>query len=199
MGSTGGDTAVLTPPTPAIGNDVARGFLLSFRGERTDDEGTSRTLAVRCHSPSFQLFTTDLPSPNNITKEVSPSDIFSFPAPPSTPFKAKESVSRTPSREMTVEQRNGAACHRSRFEEDFNVIGTLGNGSFGMVYKCMSTVDGCLYAIKVVKKKVKGVASRENMLREVYALAALCDQPDPATFHIVRYHQAWMEDCQLYI
>eukprot|EP00586_Coscinodiscus_wailesii_P017529 CAMPEP_0172497960 /NCGR_PEP_ID=MMETSP1066-20121228/107562_1 /TAXON_ID=671091 /ORGANISM="Coscinodiscus wailesii, Strain CCMP2513" /LENGTH=39 /DNA_ID= /DNA_START= /DNA_END= /DNA_ORIENTATION= len=39
MGSTGGDTAVLTPPTPAIGNDVARGFLLSFRGERTDDEG----------------------------------------------------------------------------------------------------------------------------------------------------------------
>lgn len=33
----------------------------------------------------------------------------------------------------------------------------------------------------------------------MYALAALSDQADPATFHIVRYHQAWMEDDRLYI
>jgi wee1-like protein kinase len=30
-------------------------------------------------------------------------------------------------------------------------------------------------------------------------LAALSDQADTATFHIVRYHQAWMEDDRLYI
>jgi wee1-like protein kinase len=36
-------------------------------------------------------------------------------------------------------------------------------------------------------------------LEQVYALAALSDQADTATFHIVRYHQAWMEDNLLYI
>lgn len=34
---------------------------------------------------------------------------------------------------------------------------------------------------------------------QVYALAALSDQADTAAFHIVRYHQAWMEDDRLYI
>lgn len=34
---------------------------------------------------------------------------------------------------------------------------------------------------------------------QVYALAALSDQADTATFHIVRYHQAWMEESRLYI
>ena len=35
---------------------------------------------------------------------------------------------------------------------------------------------------------------------QVYALAALSDhQADTATFHIVRYHQAWMDDDRLYI
>lgn len=34
---------------------------------------------------------------------------------------------------------------------------------------------------------------------QVYALAALSDQADTATFHIVRYHQAWLEDDRLYI
>ena len=33
----------------------------------------------------------------------------------------------------------------------------------------------------------------------MYALAALSDQADTAAFHIVRYHQAWMEENRLYI
>lgn len=33
-----------------------------------------------------------------------------------------------------------------------------------------------------------------RMLREVFALAALCQQDDVRTFHIVRYQQAWLED-----
>jgi wee1-like protein kinase len=37
------------------------------------------------------------------------------------------------------------------------------------------------------------------LTQQVYALAALSDQADTATFHIVRYHQAWMEDDRLYI
>lgn len=87
----------------------------------------------------------------------------------------------------------------SRFEEDFQVIGQLGSGSFGTVYKCISRVDGCLYAVKAVKREARGELERRNMLKEVYALAALCSQADTSAFHIVRYQQAWMEDNRLYI
>jgi serine/threonine protein kinase len=87
----------------------------------------------------------------------------------------------------------------SRFYSDFDVIAELGNGSFGNVFKVLSKVDGCMYAIKVAHRPAKGNADRDRMLKEVYALAALGNQSDTATFHIVRYHQAWMEDHRLYI
>jgi wee1-like protein kinase len=87
----------------------------------------------------------------------------------------------------------------SRFYSDFDVIGELGNGSFGNVFKVLSRLDGCMYAIKVAHRPAKGMADKDRMLKEVYALAALSDQADTATFHIVRYHQAWMEDQRLYI
>ena len=38
-----------------------------------------------------------------------------------------------------------------------------------------------------------------SVIFQVYALAALSDHADTATFHIVRYHQAWMEEHRLYI
>eukprot|EP00934_Nitzschia_sp_Nitz4_P001465 Nitzschia sp. Nitz4//scaffold42_size132992//26756//29100//NITZ4_003384-RA/size132992-augustus-gene-0.101-mRNA-1//1//CDS//3329551673//1465//frame0 len=88
---------------------------------------------------------------------------------------------------------------RSRFHSDFDIIGELGNGSFGNVFRAMSRLDGCMYAIKVAHRPAKGAADKARMLHEVYALAALSDQADPATFHIVRYHQAWMEENRLYI
>eukprot|EP00588_Corethron_pennatum_P015741 CAMPEP_0194280988 /NCGR_PEP_ID=MMETSP0169-20130528/19424_1 /TAXON_ID=218684 /ORGANISM="Corethron pennatum, Strain L29A3" /LENGTH=895 /DNA_ID=CAMNT_0039025911 /DNA_START=54 /DNA_END=2741 /DNA_ORIENTATION=+ len=87
----------------------------------------------------------------------------------------------------------------SRFESDFEIMTNIGSGTFGSVYKCRSRIDGCDYAIKVSKRKSKGAASRDIMLREVYALAALSDQASGGAFHIVRYHQAWMEESTLYI
>ena len=94
---------------------------------------------------------------------------------------------------------NVAAPPPSRFYSDFDVIAELGNGSFGNVYKVLSRLDGCMYAIKVAHRPAKGNADKDRMLKEVYALAALSDQADTATFHIVRYHQAWMEEQRLYI
>jgi len=87
----------------------------------------------------------------------------------------------------------------SRFATDFEEVGQLGSGSFGTVYKCMSRLDGCIYAIKIAKRKAKGKTDLERMKTEVYAMAAICDKPDTGTFHIVRYHQAWLEDDRLYM
>lgn len=87
----------------------------------------------------------------------------------------------------------------SRFDQDFEILGELGNGSFGYVYKCRSRLDGCTYAVKAAKRRVKGTLDREQMLKEVTALAALSDLSDTAAFHVVRYHQAWMEDDRLHI
>ena len=88
---------------------------------------------------------------------------------------------------------------QSRFHSDFDVIGELGKGSFGIVYQVLSRLDGCMYAVKAAHRPAKGHADKDRMLKEVYALAALSDQADTATFHIVRYHQAWMEENRLYI
>ena len=55
----------------------------------------------------------------------------------------------------------------SRFKSDFDVIGELGKGSFGAVYKVLSRLDGCMYAVKTALRKFKGEADRNRMLKEV--------------------------------
>jgi len=88
---------------------------------------------------------------------------------------------------------------RSRLIQDFEVVGTLGEGDFGTVYSCISRLDRRPYAVKATKCQARGTSDRERMLREVHALAALSDSSDSAAFHIVRYHQAWMEENRLFI
>eukprot|EP00903_Cladosiphon_okamuranus_P017299 g15940.t1 len=87
---------------------------------------------------------------------------------------------------------------RGRFATDFEVKEVIGTGGFGTVYKVRSRVDGCLYAVKCSRRRFKGESDRQNMLMEVYALAAVCDSAQE-TINIVRYHQAWIEDERLYI
>jgi wee1-like protein kinase len=87
----------------------------------------------------------------------------------------------------------------SRFVSDFEVVGTLGNGSFGSVYSVRNRTDRRLYAIKAAKREARGTSDRDRMLQEVYALSALSDKACVSSMHIVRYHQAWMEGNRLYI
>jgi len=64
------------------------------------------------------------------------------------------------------DHRNDGGTCKSRFYADFDVIGELGQGSFGTVYKVLSRLDGCMYAIKAAQRKARGISDREHMLRE---------------------------------
>ena len=153
-------------------------------------------------------------------EDVSPDDVTKFP--PATPAKSFLKIKAT----SHFENNYGSSCETprngivaapgtpvagkgtdtspsqarfGRFNQDFVIVDTIGSGSFGSVLKCQSRLDGCMYAIKAAKRKWKGASDRERMLKEVYALAALSDVSQSHAFHIVRYHNAWMEDDRLYI
>ena len=84
-----------------------------------------------------------------------------------------------------------------RFETDFELLAVIGSGVFGRVVKARMRLDGCDYAVKSMKNRFKSNADRSRMLQEVFALAHICNVEDSQ--HIVRYHQAWIEDERLYI
>ncbi|EFA74706.1 putative protein tyrosine kinase [Heterostelium album PN500] len=82
----------------------------------------------------------------------------------------------------------------SLYKTTFDQISLIGEGSFGLVYKCRHRTDGCLYAVKKTKKQMKGLSSRTFVMREVYGLSAIRDHSN-----IVRYYNAWEEDFHIFI
>lgn len=88
--------------------------------------------------------------------------------------------------------KSSSASSTSRFEQDFEVLGSLGEGGQGAVYKVRSKVDGCLYAVK--KVELPGSVQRdspelEQALREVRSMATM-----PPHANVVRYHTSWIEE-----
>lgn len=84
------------------------------------------------------------------------------------------------------------AITSSRFEQDFEVIESLGQGGQGAVFKARSRVDGCYYAIKKVTLSNSAVGGDSTELeqarREAVSMAAI-----PPHSNVVRYHTAWIE------
>lgn len=80
----------------------------------------------------------------------------------------------------------------SRFEQDFEVIASLGKGGQGAVYKVRSKVDGCEYAVKQVELPAgvgRDSVAFAQALREVTSMSSMPPHPN-----IVRYHTAWIEE-----
>ncbi|KAL4101535.1 hypothetical protein PRIC1_005287 [Phytophthora ramorum] len=85
-----------------------------------------------------------------------------------------------------------APTSSSRFEQDFEVVGSLGEGGQGSVFKVRSKVDGCYYAIKKVvlprATELDAKRAESQALREVRLMASMAPHPN-----VVRYHTAWTE------
>jgi tRNA A-37 threonylcarbamoyl transferase component Bud32 len=123
------------------------------------------------------------------------------PSSPQRPIRNTHHRRYTPASPPTKDDDDkcGGSDSFSRFVSDFEIVGTLGNGSFGSVYSVRNRTDRRLYAIKAAKREARGSNDRDRMLQEVFALSSLSDKACISSMHIVRYHQAWMEGNRLYI
>jgi wee1-like protein kinase len=86
---------------------------------------------------------------------------------------------------------------KSRFAQEFQELKVLGKGSFGTVFKCRKRLDGCLYAVKAIDKKIRGNLDQDRIMKEVFALSAL--GTETCNNHVVRYFTAWLEQGHLFI
>uniref|UniRef100_H0XWX5 Wee1-like protein kinase n=1 Tax=Otolemur garnettii TaxID=30611 RepID=H0XWX5_OTOGA len=82
----------------------------------------------------------------------------------------------------------------SRYQKEFLEVEKIGVGEFGIVYKCIKRLDGCVYAVKRSMKSFTELSNETLALHEVYAHAVLGHHP-----HVVRYYSSWAENDHMII
>lgn len=143
--------------------------------DNENNDGISPTDVL--HFPSFPtpVVLKSGPPPTPVKQRPSKQPYSSNHRPPRTPgppLLARKAGLRTPHHSLSSympgdESVTDTGLSNSRFYSDFDIIGELGHGSFGTVYKVLSRLDGCMYAIKAAQRQAKGVADRDRMLKEV--------------------------------
>lgn len=82
----------------------------------------------------------------------------------------------------------------SYFEQCFDIVDRIGEGSFGEVFKVRSKEDGQLYAVKKSLKLYRGETSRQEKIEEVRRYEQFSEHE-----HCVGMKQAWEQNDLLYM
>ncbi|XP_063048807.1 interferon-induced, double-stranded RNA-activated protein kinase-like [Engraulis encrasicolus] len=124
---------------------------------------------------------------DSIVFKDSSKDVSNAQVAPQSPAQNKPKIllapnfNNFPNKKVPCEHcKNPGQATKSRFEEEFDSIESIGKGGFGRVFKARNKCDETNYAVKIVK-------STDKARREVIALAKL-QHP-----HIVRYQHCWIE------
>ena len=75
---------------------------------------------------------------------------------------------------------------KSRYVKDFEELGKIGQGGFGVVVKAQNKLDGRIYAVKKIKL-YKNHASYKQITREIRSLSQIDSN------RCVRYYYSWLE------
>ena len=82
-----------------------------------------------------------------------------------------------------------------RYEHDYVQLSVIGNGEFGIVYKCINKIDGFYYAIKQLR--ISNRSLKSEAVQEAYILASSSMIDDNA--YVIRYYSVWTEHSSLFI
>nr|XP_019542910.2 membrane-associated tyrosine- and threonine-specific cdc2-inhibitory kinase [Aedes albopictus]XP_019542911.2 membrane-associated tyrosine- and threonine-specific cdc2-inhibitory kinase [Aedes albopictus]XP_019542912.2 membrane-associated tyrosine- and threonine-specific cdc2-inhibitory kinase [Aedes albopictus] len=82
----------------------------------------------------------------------------------------------------------------SYYEQCFEQIAKVGEGSFGEVFKVKSKLDGCLYAVKKSKEFFRGENYRQERLEEVRRYEQFSEHEN-----CVKLYQAWEQEDRLFM
>lgn len=86
------------------------------------------------------------------------------------------------------------SLRESYFEQCFEVVDRLGEGSFGEVFKVRSKEDGQLYAVKKSLQLYRGETSRQERIEEVRRYEQFSEHDNCITLH-----KAWEQNDLLYM
>ena len=75
----------------------------------------------------------------------------------------------------------------SRLNTEFQVLGKVGSGAFGVVLKVKNRIDSCTYAIKRIRLNPNSCQLNKQITREIKLLSRLNHE------NVVRYYSTWRE------
>ncbi|GMF48009.1 unnamed protein product [Phytophthora fragariaefolia] len=152
--------------------------------------------SLKLDAPALAEITSDEKQEKQVQQTASFKRTVSMPAAMSTKAAAAglspiDTTPLEPKRAASLTSPDGSTSN-SRFEQDFAVVGSLGEGGQGSVFKVRSKVDGCYYAVKKVvlprATELDAKRAESQALREVRLMASMAPH-----LNVVRYHTAWTE------
>ena len=100
----------------------------------------------------FSSITTAKKTPNHFSDMMNSTDMTE---PSTTDFLSTRKGELTTSSRKEQKFKHRTSTY-SRFENDYEILETLGSSDFGTVFKCQHKLDGLIYAIKCIHNKSKG-------------------------------------------